>query len=186
MEQGTHPTPSPHPSSCQTIISVSAKTICCLRMFQDLYCVRSDLGNLLKALGRLDEAKVWLQGAKCYGSYCVLACQCSLVTAFSHLPFSVHFVALVGISFQPMVQHVSILTHSRLECQLSCVFASFVCPPRLLFISLHYFVFVYPLDQNYAHCIIINLHSETWSMVICTIAWSQFYKVAFQLLSDLV
>lgn len=27
--------------------------------FQDLYCVRSDLGNLLKALGRLDEAKVW-------------------------------------------------------------------------------------------------------------------------------
>lgn len=27
-------------------------------LFQDLYCVRSDLGNLLKALGRLDEAKV--------------------------------------------------------------------------------------------------------------------------------
>ena len=27
-------------------------------IFQDLYCVRSDLGNLLKALGRLDEAKV--------------------------------------------------------------------------------------------------------------------------------
>ena len=26
---------------------------------QDLYCVRSDLGNLLKALGRLEEAKVW-------------------------------------------------------------------------------------------------------------------------------
>jgi len=26
----------------------------------DLYCVRSDLGNLLKALGRLDEAKVGL------------------------------------------------------------------------------------------------------------------------------
>lgn len=26
--------------------------------FQDLYCVRSDLGNLLKALARLDEAKV--------------------------------------------------------------------------------------------------------------------------------
>lgn len=24
----------------------------------DLYCVRSDLGNLLKAIGRLDEAKV--------------------------------------------------------------------------------------------------------------------------------
>lgn len=24
----------------------------------DLYCVRSDLGNLLKALGRLEEAKV--------------------------------------------------------------------------------------------------------------------------------
>ena len=29
-----------------------------LDTFQDLYCVRSDLGNLLKALGRLDEAKV--------------------------------------------------------------------------------------------------------------------------------
>jgi protein O-GlcNAc transferase len=27
-------------------------------IFKDLYCVRSDLGNLLKALGRLDEAKV--------------------------------------------------------------------------------------------------------------------------------
>lgn len=27
-------------------------------VFQDLYCVRSDLGNLLKALGRLEEAKV--------------------------------------------------------------------------------------------------------------------------------
>ena len=30
---------------------------------QDLYCVRSDLGNLLKALGRLDEAKVMHMGA---------------------------------------------------------------------------------------------------------------------------
>jgi hypothetical protein len=30
--------------------------------FQDLYCVRSDLGNLLKALGRLDEAKVGRAG----------------------------------------------------------------------------------------------------------------------------
>ena len=29
-------------------------------MLQDLYCVRSDLGNLLKAMGRLDEAKVCL------------------------------------------------------------------------------------------------------------------------------
>lgn len=29
-----------------------------LTVFQDLYCVRSDLGNLLKALGRLEEAKV--------------------------------------------------------------------------------------------------------------------------------
>ena len=31
-------------------------------MLQDLYCVRSDLGNLLKALGRLDEAKVCFTG----------------------------------------------------------------------------------------------------------------------------
>lgn len=29
-----------------------------VRFAQELYCVRSDLGNLLKALGRLDEAKV--------------------------------------------------------------------------------------------------------------------------------
>lgn len=29
-----------------------------INVFQDLYCVRSDLGNLLKALGRLEEAKV--------------------------------------------------------------------------------------------------------------------------------
>lgn len=29
---------------------------------QDLYCVRSDLGNLLKALGRLEEAKVCHNG----------------------------------------------------------------------------------------------------------------------------
>ena len=29
-----------------------------LFVLQDLYCVRSDLGNLLKAMNRLDEAKV--------------------------------------------------------------------------------------------------------------------------------
>ena len=33
---------------------------------QDLYCVRSDLGNLLKALGRLEEAKVMLSLWNCY------------------------------------------------------------------------------------------------------------------------
>lgn len=31
---------------------------------QELYCVRSDLGNLLKALGRLEEAKVGLSADK--------------------------------------------------------------------------------------------------------------------------
>ena len=36
--------------------SFPTPTVTCLP--QDLYCVRSDLGNLLKALGRLDEAKV--------------------------------------------------------------------------------------------------------------------------------
>lgn len=35
-----------------------------LQYNSDLYCVRSDLGNLLKALGRLDEAKVWLKYQK--------------------------------------------------------------------------------------------------------------------------
>lgn len=33
--------------------------------FQDLYCVRSDLGNLLKALGRLEEAKVCFNMSAC-------------------------------------------------------------------------------------------------------------------------
>jgi hypothetical protein len=33
----------------------------CFVFSQDLYCVRSDLGNLLKALGRLDESKVSLE-----------------------------------------------------------------------------------------------------------------------------
>ena len=40
--------------------------------FQDLYCVRSDLGNLLKALGRLDEAKVkcaCLRFSRFYGDF---------------------------------------------------------------------------------------------------------------------
>ena len=40
--------------------------------FQDLYCVRSDLGNLLKALGRLDEAKVKcarLRFSRFYGDF---------------------------------------------------------------------------------------------------------------------
>lgn len=41
---------------------------------QDLYCVRSDLGNLLKALGRLEEAKVRYIGLAfvkmcCFGFY---------------------------------------------------------------------------------------------------------------------
>lgn len=34
------------------------KSLCFFFLLQDLYCVRSDLGNLLKALGRLEEAKV--------------------------------------------------------------------------------------------------------------------------------
>lgn len=34
----------------------------CYFCSQDLYCVRSDLGNLLKALGRLEEAKVCHHG----------------------------------------------------------------------------------------------------------------------------
>lgn len=40
---------------------------------QDLYCVRSDLGNLLKALGRLEEAKV------CHNGVTVISCFCLLV-----------------------------------------------------------------------------------------------------------
>ena len=39
--------------------SIDSRLFNCYFLLQDLYCVRSDLGNLLKALGRLDEAKVW-------------------------------------------------------------------------------------------------------------------------------
>lgn len=47
--------------------------ICIFFFFQDLYCVRSDLGNLLKALGRLEEAKVrfWFPNAKLF--YCSIS-----------------------------------------------------------------------------------------------------------------
>jgi len=51
----------PHSGSPASVADVAV--VCCFiarhdAMLQDLYCVRSDLGNLLKALGRLDEAKV--------------------------------------------------------------------------------------------------------------------------------
>jgi len=39
----------------------SREADCVALVFQDLYCVRSDLGNLLKALGRLEEAKVGVE-----------------------------------------------------------------------------------------------------------------------------
>lgn len=49
---------SPSPSvSC--VYQLAVVYFFCL-LLQDLYCVRSDLGNLLKALGRLEEAKVCL------------------------------------------------------------------------------------------------------------------------------
>lgn len=44
-------------------ISVIYQFIIIIIFFQDLYCVRSDLGNLLKALGRLEEAKVLFASA---------------------------------------------------------------------------------------------------------------------------
>lgn len=40
------------------VLKSDGKHILNVNVFQDLYCVRSDLGNLLKALGRLEEAKV--------------------------------------------------------------------------------------------------------------------------------
>lgn len=46
------------PFSLVSIIPILSKLFSCIVPFKDLYCVRSDLGNLLKALGRLDEAKV--------------------------------------------------------------------------------------------------------------------------------
>lgn len=58
-------------SRTQTVICVSqssspflvwSSNLCLFPVPQDLYCVRSDLGNLLKALGRLEEAKVCSRG----------------------------------------------------------------------------------------------------------------------------
>ena len=44
--------------SFNTLMNIQYYSLFILNL-QDLYCVRSDLGNLLKALGRLEEAKVW-------------------------------------------------------------------------------------------------------------------------------
>lgn len=49
----------------------------CYFCSQDLYCVRSDLGNLLKALGRLEEAKVCHHEVAVIWLCCL--CFCSLV-----------------------------------------------------------------------------------------------------------
>lgn len=46
---------------------------------QDLYCVRSDLGNLLKALGRLEEAKVRYSGLAFVLMCCLYFC-CSFLS----------------------------------------------------------------------------------------------------------
>lgn len=46
---------------CLLILEDVSSVFACITIcfpLQELYCVRSDLGNLLKALGRLDEAKV--------------------------------------------------------------------------------------------------------------------------------
>ena len=39
-------------------IVLLVKVLCSLSLLQELYGVRSDLGNLFKALGRLEDAKV--------------------------------------------------------------------------------------------------------------------------------
>ena len=41
-------------------------------LLQDLYCVRSDLGNLFKALGRLEEAKVTTRAHWAVGQCCTM------------------------------------------------------------------------------------------------------------------
>jgi len=51
----------------------------------DLYCVRSDLGNLLKALGRLDEAKV----------RSILSNRCLAVCVFMCLSVSLYVFVLL-------------------------------------------------------------------------------------------
>ena len=58
------------PSNCFEIQkSIVLIPFFCLSFLQDLYCVRSDLGNLLKALGRLDEAKVLFNSLFLYSHF---------------------------------------------------------------------------------------------------------------------
>lgn len=60
--------------------------------FQDLYCVRSDLGNLLKALGRLDEAKVCHMFVKWFAS--LVRSQIIFIYVTTTLKFSKVFYVL--------------------------------------------------------------------------------------------
>lgn len=53
-------------------------------VLQDLYCVRSDLGNLLKALGRLEEAKVCYRGLA-FVSVCCSYFHCRFLSLFHYL-----------------------------------------------------------------------------------------------------
>lgn len=95
-------------------------------LFQDLYCVRSDLGNLLKALGRLDEAKV------CGFSY-------ALRRAILRLTFCFHQVnseartssssSLFRIYHRWM--HFSLSSHPCAFIPIPC------CPPPPLPLPLH-------------------------------------------------
>lgn len=65
--------------------------MCVLFLLQDLYCVRSDLGNLLKALGRLEEAKVRFFG------FAILKC------GLFFSPIVLRFVFLGHRSFLPFL-----------------------------------------------------------------------------------
>ncbi len=62
-------------------------------LLQDLYCVRSDLGNLLKALGRLEEAKV-----------------CLTMSALARLHNDFCF-KIIDVDHKPPIRHLAILVH---------------------------------------------------------------------------
>lgn len=80
---------SPSPSvSC--VYQLAVVYFFCL-LLQDLYCVRSDLGNLLKALGRLEEAKV-----------------CLNMSALARLHNDFCF-KIIAVDHKPPVRHLAIL-----------------------------------------------------------------------------
>jgi len=84
----------------------------------DLYCVRSDLGNLLKALGRLDEAKV--------GRFRIMLISKAEILELIHDPYAIYFHLTISVEVALMNgvirKNLKIQTSSRADCSIKQVF----------------------------------------------------------------